>query len=76
MLRARTRRPHDNYRYGGMTRSVKKLLQSQKTTADERSRLPMIVDGDTILWIPGFPVADAVIPTDPTHSIVLIYFHN
>ena len=75
-LRARSRRPHDAYRYGGMTRSVKKLLQSQKTTADERNRLPIIVEGDTILWIPGFPVADTVKPTDPTNTATLIYFHN
>ena len=75
-LRARTRRPHDAYRYGGMTRSVKKLLQSQKTTADERNRLPIIVESETILWIPGFPVSDTVKPTDPTHTATLIYFHN
>ncbi len=76
LLRARSRLPHDAYRYGGMTRSVKKLLQSQKTTAKERSRLPMIVDRDTILWIPGFPVADAIRPTDPAHSAILMYLYN
>ena len=73
-LCARTRRPYDTYRYGNMTRSVKKLLQSQKTTAAERNRLPLIECGGNIIWIPGFPVADIVRPRDFANAITLVYF--
>ncbi len=64
-LRARSRRPGDTLRMGGMTRSVKKLLQSRKSPLIERNRLPFITDGDQILWIPGLAIADAATPTDP-----------
>ena len=75
-LRARSRRPGDTYRYGGMTRSVKKLLQSKKTTLSERSRLPMIVAVDELLWIPGFPPADAAKPKDAASEAVIYYLHK
>ena len=73
---ARSRRPQDTIYYGGMTRKVKKLLQSQKTTAAERCRLPLIVNDEAVLWIPGFPVSDRAKPTSPNRTATLIYLYN
>ena len=54
----RFRQPGDRYRFGGMTRSVKKLLNEAKIPPDKRATLPVICDDAGILWIPGFPVRD------------------
>ncbi len=54
----RFRQPGDRYRFGGMTRSVKKLLNEAKIPPEKRDRLPVFCDEAGILWIPGFPVRD------------------
>ncbi len=56
----RNRNEGDKYRFGGITRSVKKLLQSKKLTLKERDMLPVFTLGDEIIWIPSFPVSDGV----------------
>jgi tRNA(Ile)-lysidine synthase len=55
----RFRRAGDTLRFGGMTRSVKTLLNGAKIPPQERGRLPVLCDEAGILWIPGFPVRDA-----------------
>ena len=54
-LFARNRKDGESYRFGGMTRKLKKLLCGK--TVSEKNR-PVICDADGILWMPGFPVAD------------------
>ena len=54
----RFRRPGDRYRFGGMTRSVKKLLNEAKIPPEKRAVLPVFCDDAGIFWIPGFPVRD------------------
>lgn len=54
----RFRRPGDRYRFGGMTRSVKKLLNEAKIPPEKRAVLPVFCDDNGIFWIPGFPVRD------------------
>ncbi len=54
----RFRRGGDSIRTGGMTRSVKKMLNEARLTPAERTRLPIICDGSGILWIPGLPHRD------------------
>ncbi len=73
-LYVRSRWPGDVYRYGGLTRRIKKLLQAQKTTATERSAIPLIANDAEILWIPGFPVADSARPAkgDPINTLVYL----
>ena len=56
----RFRRPGDRYRFGGMTRRVKKLLNEAKIPPEQRAGLPIVCDETGILWIPGFPVRDGV----------------
>lgn len=54
-LYIRSRLPGDKYFYGGVNRTVKKLLCDSGLTVAERDALPLICDDDGILWIPGFP---------------------
>lgn len=54
-LYIRSRLPGDKYFYGGVNRSVKKLLCDSGLTTAQRNSLPFICDDDGILWIPGFP---------------------
>ncbi|MBQ3490750.1 MAG: tRNA lysidine(34) synthetase TilS [Clostridia bacterium] len=54
-LFVRKRQNGEAYRFGGMTRKLKKLLCG--CSLAEKNR-PVICDGDGIIWLPGFPVAD------------------
>ena len=60
MLGVRSRRDGDSYVFGGMTRKLKKLYNDRGLSAAERRKLPVIFDGDGIIWVPGFPPADRV----------------
>ncbi|MBO4769801.1 MAG: tRNA lysidine(34) synthetase TilS, partial [Clostridia bacterium] len=53
----RSRKDGDVIRYGGMTRKVKKLLQSRKDALPDRDKVPVFANMSDIIWIPGFPVA-------------------
>ncbi len=68
VLSVRTRLPGDLYRYGGMTREVKKLFQAKKLTDAVRSSLPVLTDENGIVWIPGFP------PRDEGNRMRVTYF--
>ena len=54
-LFVRERQNGEAYRFGGMTRKLKKLLCGH--TLAEKKR-PVICDKDGVIWLPGFPVAD------------------
>lgn len=57
-LYVRSRRPGDAYRYGGMTRKVKKLFCDAKLPSETRRKLPLLCDEEGILWIPGYGVRE------------------
>ena len=54
-LFARPRENGEAYRFGGMTRKLKKLLCGESLAAKKR---PVICDKDGVIWLPGFPLAD------------------
>ena len=54
-LFVRERQNGESYRFGGMTRKLKKLLCGKSLAEKNR---PVICDGDGVIWLPGFPVAD------------------
>ena len=54
-LFVRERQNGESYRFGGMTRKLKKLLCGKSLAEKKR---PVICDKDGVLWLPGFPVAD------------------
>ena len=57
-LYARSRLPGDAYRYGGMTRRLKKLFNEAKLPHALRERIPVVCNGDEICWVPGFGARD------------------
>lgn len=59
-LFCRTRRPGDRILCGGMHKSVKKLLCDAHTPlpAALRRALPVVCDGDGIVWVPYLPPRD------------------
>ncbi len=57
-LTVRSRCDGDAYRYGGMTHKVKKLLNDKKVSLPLRRVLPVLSDGNGVLWLPGFGVRD------------------
>ena len=76
-LYLRTRRPGDSYRSRGITKSLKKMMNERKTDLSLRDRLPVICDGEGIIWVPGFPVCDRVYPDEnekKTAATVLVAF--
>ena len=78
-LYLRTRRPGDSYRSRGITKSLKKMMNERKTDLSLRDRLPVICDGEGIIWVPGFPVCDRVYPDEnekKTAATVLVAFYR
>ncbi|MBE6611850.1 MAG: tRNA lysidine(34) synthetase TilS [Ruminococcaceae bacterium] len=73
-LFVRSRMDGDAYRYGGMTRRIKKLCNDRGLSAVMRAHLPMICDGDGILWVPGFGTADRVCGGE--ELLDMIYYYN
>lgn len=59
-LRIRYRNAGDVYRFGKMSRKVKKLFNDKKMTLSEKNMIPILFDDDGIVWIPGFPPRDGL----------------
>ena len=59
-LQIRARENGDLYRYGGMTRRVKTLFSDRKIPPELRPSVPVLADGDGVVWIPGFPPRDGL----------------
>lgn len=54
----RNRKDGDKYRLNGMTKKVKKLIQSLKLPRQIADRIPFLVSGNEILYIPFFKPSD------------------
>lgn len=57
-LRVRSKIDGDSYRYGGITRKLKKVFNDKSVPREIRFAVPVICDGKGILWVPGLPVRD------------------
>ena len=64
-LVARCRRPGERVCVNGMQKSVKKLICDRKFPAHLRPHVPVIADGQGIVWIPGVTLSDRARPTGP-----------
>jgi tRNA(Ile)-lysidine synthetase-like protein len=68
-LTVRNRRPGDRIRPLGWDAScrVKDLLINRKVKQPERWRLPFVVDGENVIWIPGVTIDERyrAIPGNP-----------
>ncbi len=69
----RSRRNGDIYKQGGLTKKVKKMIQSLKLPKSETDILPFIESGGEILYIPYFKPSDAAKP-DGKNDLTVIYF--
>ena len=72
-LKIRSRAEGDRYKYGGMTRSVKKLLSGSELSYSEKIALPFVCDDLGIIWIPGFGVNDAYRTHDGCNDLYILY---
>lgn len=71
MLRARNRHEGDLIRDGGMSKKVKKLLCDKKIAAEDRYHLPIIWEGEELIYVPKCALADRIKSrgTDPDFMI-------
>ena len=70
----RSRQNGDRIRLKNMTRSVKKLIQSERMTHGETDGLPFFCDSDNnIIWIPGFEAADTCRADQNTEETAELY---
>ncbi|WP_139492577.1 tRNA lysidine(34) synthetase TilS [Brevibacillus dissolubilis] len=53
MLHVRSRRPGDRITLSGGTQKLKELLIDAKVPKQARDRIPLILAGDVIIWVPG-----------------------
>ena len=70
---ARERRAGDAYRSRSVTKTVRRIMSEKKIPLEKRDSLPIICDGDGIIWVPGFSVADRVYP-DKSDKITYICY--
>lgn len=59
-LYIRSKEDGDSYRFGNMTRKLKKLFNDRKIPLSERENIPIFCDLSGIIWVPGFPVRDGL----------------
>ncbi|MCX5833075.1 MAG: tRNA lysidine(34) synthetase TilS, partial [Deltaproteobacteria bacterium] len=67
-------RPGDRIQPLGMRgrKKVKDLFIDEKIARDERRRLPIVVDRDSVLWIPGLRLSERVKIRDATKNVLKI----
>jgi len=72
----RQRRNGDRYTTRGMTRSVKRWLCDSHFPRWERDRLPLLCDGNGIVWIPGMGLRDGLKPVDGCRTLHVYWFET
>ncbi len=70
----RFREPGDAFVFGGMKRRLKQLFHDRGFDAETRASLPLFCDSEGIIWIPGFPAADHVLPVPGEPTLDITYF--
>jgi tRNA(Ile)-lysidine synthase len=76
-LAIRPRRPGDRFRPAGRggSRKLQDLFVDAKVPRAERDRIPVLVSGDAIVWVPGHGIDEAFLPgTGPGDSIRVTVF--
>jgi tRNA(Ile)-lysidine synthase len=73
-IRVRNVRPGDRIQPLGMRgrKKVNDLFIDEKIARDERGRLPIVVDRDSVLWVPGVRLSDKVKIRDGTRRVLKI----
>lgn len=74
----RLSRPGDRIRPWGLdgTRKVKKMLIDMKVPVSVRRKLPLLVKGETIMWVPGIRRGHAAPIEDDTRRVLEVGFRG
>ena len=75
-LKARTRRAGDAYRYGNMTRRVRRLMTDAHLPHSLRETLPLLSDDGGILWVPGFGVREGCAAKAQGETLFVCFLHG
>ena len=75
-LQIRTRKPEDYISIGTGTKKLKKLFIDDKISKDIRDYLPLIADGDEIIWITGGRLNTDYYVTKETTQVLEIQMMN
>ena len=70
-LYIRSKKDGDSYRFGNMTRKLKKVFNDRDVPVSKRDRVPIFCDSHGILWVPGLPVRDGNIEGDEWYITIL-----
>ena len=54
------------------SRKIKELLQSRHISLKERKLWPVVVSGEEIVWVRGFPAARRFLPKENAREAMLI----
>lgn len=71
-LMVRSVRPGDRFRPAGAkgARKMQDVLVDAKIPRWLRPHLPLVADGQSIIWVPGLHLAETVVPTPQTAGVV------
>ncbi|WP_190283418.1 tRNA lysidine(34) synthetase TilS [Cellulosilyticum sp. ST5] len=75
-LQIRTRQPEDYISLGAGTKKLKKLFIDEKISKDVRDSLPLIADGDEIIWVIGSRLNTDYYVTQETTKVLEIQMMN
>ena len=73
-LYIRSRCTGDRIRLDGGTKSLKKLFIDHKVPQPERHKIPLVVSGEEIVWIPGIYLSETIRTTGETKRICKLCF--
>lgn len=73
-ISVRCRKNGDSYRYGNMTRKVKKIMNEKGLEVSKRDYIPLFCDGKGIFWIPFFPLRDGMKPKNDDDGLLHLYY--
>ena len=57
-LYVRSKKDGDAYKFGNMTKKLKKIFNDRKISLKDRDDIPVFCDSEGIIWVPGFKVRD------------------
>ena len=75
-LQIRTRQPDDYISLGNGTKKLKKMFIDDKISKDVRDHLPLIADGDEIIWVIGSRLNTNYYVTQETTKVLEIQMMN
>ena len=55
---------------GGGKKELRRFMIDEKIPEDERDRIPVLADGDHVLWVIGYRISDYYKITDETEHIL------